>query len=79
MVLRTGSIALLNGYDTNVWPTVMYDVSCSGDETSLWNCSYSVLENGVDCDHDASVTCKGNHTEARTFFVDSTDIIIIDS
>ena len=55
----TGSIALFRGYDTNVWPTSIYSITCSGEETSLWDCSYSIFDNGVACGYDASVICQG--------------------
>ena len=62
----TGSIALFGGYDTNAWPTVMYGIACSGEETSLWNCSYSLFDIGVACGYDAAVICQGN-CRARSY------------
>ena len=54
-----GSVALLGGYDTNEWPPVMYDIICTGEETSLWNCSYSLTDNREACRYDASAICRG--------------------
>ena len=59
MIYFVGSVALLGGYDTNEWPPVMYDITCTGEETSLWNCSYNLTDNGGTCRYDASVICRG--------------------
>ena len=37
----------------------MYGITCSGEETSLWNCSYSLSDIGVACGYDAAVVCQG--------------------
>ena len=59
MLYFIGSVALFGGYDTNEWPPLIYDITCTGEETSLWNCSYSLTDNGGTCGYDASAICRG--------------------
>ena len=44
-------------------PILLDNVKCSGDETSLLQCSKSPLTAGTDCDHteDVAITCQGMH------------------
>ena len=54
---------------------MVYGIACSGEETSLWNCSYSLSDIGVACGYDAAVICQGNcviveldHTPGTSIF-----------
>ena len=59
LCLILGSIALYGGYNTNVWPSIVHDITCSGEETSIFDCAYSLTSNGGTCGSDASVICQG--------------------
>ena len=59
-ILSTVPIAILGArYGIGQGPMLLDDVACSGNESSLLNCSY--LEGDHDCDHDeyAIVQCLG--------------------
>ena len=58
LFLILGSIALYGGYNTNIWPSVVYGITCSGEETSLFDCVYRLTDNGGTCGSDASVICQ---------------------
>ena len=50
-----------NKYSEFVWPHHIIDLNCTGDEQSIWNCSYNGLLNYNCRDyHDASISCQGN-------------------
>ena len=46
-------------YETSTWPPVVHDITCTGQEASLWNCSYSLSSSGQACGFDAAVVCQG--------------------
>lgn len=47
-------------YETYTWPPVFYDIACTGEETTLWDCPYGLSDVGQTCGFDAAVTCQGN-------------------
>ena len=69
-----GTFALYRDYQTNTWPPVIHDLACMGNETSLFDCAYSLVDTGRACGYDASVICQGKYLESA---VASIIIIII--
>ena len=62
MTLTVGAVATGNFYSGRLLPMYMYNVSCSGGEASVFDCSYSETNNGVpSClqSEDAGVICQG--------------------
>ena len=60
--IDTGAIAKTSFYEESVLPHVMFNMSCTGNEETIFNCSYSTkLPSGSDCHstEDASVICQG--------------------
>ena len=58
----TGAIAKTLFYYETVLPHVIFNMSCNGNEDSLYNCTYSnELPSGSTCYsfEDASVICQG--------------------
>ena len=41
------------------WPTGLFDLRCSGNETNIWDCRYNITDGGQYCyqHNDASVFC----------------------
>ena len=61
-MLITGAIAKTSFYEESILPHVMFNMSCTGNEGTIFNCSYSTkLPSGSDCHstEDASVICQG--------------------
>ena len=54
-------------YETSTWPPVFYDITCTGEESSLWDCAYSTSDAGRACGFDAAATCQGNSTVALVY------------
>ena len=57
-----GAIAKTSVYSENRLPHIIFNMSCSGDEESIFNCSYSTeVPTGSNCNptEDASVICQG--------------------
>ena len=50
-----------SAYETSTWPTLVYDITCIGDETTLLDCSYSLSSTAQTCGRDAAVVCQGNN------------------
>ena len=58
----TGAIATRGSYSEYSLPLYMYNVSCSGEEASVFDCSHTQTNNGVpSCSQseDAGVICQG--------------------
>ena len=58
-----GAIAIRNRYNQRYkWPYHIIDLNCTGNEQSIWNCSYNGLLN-YECPkyYDASIICQGNN------------------
>ena len=55
----TGAIAVSYAFIDNEWPMGIYNLNCTGNETSIWDCQFTTLYNGRNCDqsNDASVFC----------------------
>ena len=63
MTLTVGAVATRGSYSETTLPLYMYNVSCSGEEASVFDCSHSETNNGVpSCSQreDAGVTCQGH-------------------
>ena len=57
----TGAIAASGYYIDYISSFHIIDVNCTGEEDSIWNCSYNVLINYTcPSSHDASLQCQGN-------------------
>ena len=57
-----GAIAIRNRYNQRYkWPYHIIDLNCTGNEQSIWNCSYNGLLN-YECPkyYDTSISCQGN-------------------
>ena len=50
-----------NLYINYEWPIAFYELHCYGNESSIWDCSYVISDNGSSCaqSDDAAVTCMG--------------------
>ncbi|XP_019849591.1 PREDICTED: deleted in malignant brain tumors 1 protein-like [Amphimedon queenslandica] len=56
-----GAIAKTSFYEESILPHVLFNMSCTGNEETIFNCSYSTkLPSGSDCHstEDASVICQ---------------------
>jgi deleted-in-malignant-brain-tumors protein 1 len=59
-----GAIALSSGaFEDDIGSTVLYSVECSGNETELLTCSYSL--SGLCTEHNAAVICQGEEPECN--------------
>ena len=55
-----GAIAASSYYTDNTWYFHIIDLNCTGEEDSIWNCSYNgLLEYNCPLSHDASLQCQG--------------------
>ena len=62
VIFTIGAIATGNFYSERSLPLYMYNVSCSGEEASVFDCSHSRANSGVpSCsqNEDAGVICQG--------------------
>ena len=61
MVHLSGSTAIKNLYINYEWPIAFYELHCYGNESSIWDCSYVISDDGSSCTQsdDAAVTCMG--------------------
>ena len=60
--LYTGAIAASGYYTDYHWPFGIIDLNCTGNESSIWNCTYNGTSDFYSCSssHDASVICQGD-------------------
>lgn len=60
VVVPLGVLATTTVFDHR-WPVGLYGLQCKGNESSIWNCTYSTTNSG-NCDQfeDASVFCQRN-------------------
>ena len=58
-----GAIAASGYYTKYVWPFHIIDIKCTGEENSIWDCSFNILMNYT-ClsSHDASLQCQGKRS-----------------
>ena len=56
----SGAIAVSGYYNDYISSFHIIDVNCTGEEDSIWNCSYNVLMNYTCPSDDASLQCQGN-------------------
>ena len=63
-ILIIGAVAIRNRYSVRYkWPYHIIDLNCTGNEQSIWNCSYNGLLNYKCLEYnDASISCQGNDT-----------------
>ena len=61
-ILYTGAIAASGYYTDYHWPFGIIDLNCTGNESSIWNCTYNGTSEFYSCSssHDASVICQGD-------------------
>ena len=61
MVYLPGAIATKNHYINYEWPIAFHELHCYGNESSIWNCSYNISDDGSSCaqSDDAAVFCMG--------------------
>lgn len=54
-----GSFALMNEFTDYTSPTVIFNINCTGQESSIWQCAHNMLDQGS-CreNQDASVVCQ---------------------
>ena len=59
--LFKGAIPGSGSYISYVWPFGIIDLNCTGEEDSVWNCSYNGTVDYYTCpsNHDASIICQG--------------------
>ena len=63
VTLTVGAVATRGSYSERSLPLYMYNVGCSGEEASVFDCSHSRANNGVpSCsqNEDAGVICQGH-------------------
>ena len=59
MLLFAGAIALSSGlFGDDIESAVLYSVDCSGNESEVLNCSFSLTGT---CGHSAAVVCQGTN------------------
>ena len=61
ILIISGTLALYREYQTNTWPPIVYNISCLGNEASLFDCAHSLMGSGGACGYDASVVCRGEY------------------
>ena len=64
-----GAFALSREYQTNIWPPVIRNLTCMGNESSLFNCTYSLVDNNRACAYYASIICQGKSTLASVIVI----------
>ena len=57
----TGAIPASGHYTEYQLPFGIFDLNCTGNESSIWNCPYNGTSDFYSCpsNHDASVVCQG--------------------
>ena len=58
-IISLGAMASTNLFLNNEWPIGLFKLTCSGNETKIWDCSYKTSHEGQNCGqhNDASVFC----------------------
>ena len=58
-----GAIPGSGSYISYAWPFGIIDLNCTGEEDSVWNCSYNGTVDYYTCpsNHDASIICQGTY------------------
>ena len=58
-IIRLGAMATTNLFLNNEWPIGLFKLTCSGNETIIWDCLYKTSDEGQNCGQysDASVFC----------------------
>ena len=61
IIFIKGAIPGSGTYISYVWPFGIIDLNCTGEEDSVWNCSYNGTVDYYSCssNHDASIICQG--------------------
>ena len=83
--LFIGAISKTSFYSESVLPHTLFNMSCSGDESTLFDCRYSTdVPDGSNCysNEDAAVICQGWNLHEyvySTCIVDSIDINVTPS
>ena len=70
MLCISGAIAASGGFTENVKPMYLQGVTCTGSETSLFNCSFATTERTACTQRsDAGVICQGTYKFALHFHI----------
>ena len=60
LLMSTGAIAVSSGvFGDNITSTVLHDVVCYGNETSVLDCFHATSDPGTCLEHSAAVICQG--------------------
>ena len=67
----SGAIAMKNLYINYEWPIAFYELHCYGNESSIWDCSYVISDDGSSCTQsdDAAVLCMGMCLTHNVIFI----------
>ena len=54
-----GAMATRNLFINSEWPIGLFELTCSGNETNIFDCTYDITDGGQNCDQtdDSSVFC----------------------
>ena len=57
----SGSFVISGQFVDNIWPTLIFEVSCDGSELSIMQCPHTLSSQGSLCrgNRDSSVVCQG--------------------
>ena len=60
-----------NLYINYEWPIAFYELHCYGNESSIWDCSYVISDDGSSCTQsdDAAVFCMGMCLTHNVIFI----------
>ena len=73
LCIQTGSLALTNEFVDYSWPTLLFNVNCTGQESSIWQCISDISDNRCSDGEDTSVICQSKSLN------DETEMLLIKS
>lgn len=64
----SGAIAAHGSFNEIIRPISIFDINCTGNEATIWDCPHNALSTNSTCDQqqDASIRCRGMRDSLQT-------------